>query len=127
MLQSQRGIGLIEIIIAILIFGIGISAAIRTLPDSNTATTRSRNLTLATNLAQEKVEELMGLPFSNAELSAGDHNDPQNPLQLHFTRTWSVTDNVPVSDMKRLTVTVSYTSGSKDNSVTLTTYLTSRR
>lgn len=127
MLQSQRGTGLIEIIIAILIFGIGISAAIRTLPDSNTATTRSRNLTLATNLAQEKVEELMGLTFNNAELSAGDHNDSQNPLQLHFTRTWSVTDNVPVSDMKRLTVTVSYTSGSKDNSVTLTTYLTSRR
>lgn len=127
MLQSQKGIGLIEIIIAILIFGIGISAAIRTLPDSNTATTRSRNLTLATNLAQEKIEELIGLPFSGADLSAGDHNDPQNPVQLHFTRTWSVTDNVPVSDMKQLTVTVSYESGSEDNSVTLTTYLTSRR
>ncbi len=127
MLQSQKGIGLIEIIIAILIFGIGISAAIRTLPDSNTATTRSRNLTLATNLAQEKIEELIGLPFSSADLSAGDHNDPQNPVQLHFTRTWSVTDNVPVSDMKQLTVTVSYESGSEDNSVTLTTYLTSRR
>jgi len=32
MLKSEKGIGLIEIIIAMLIFAIGISAAIRTLP-----------------------------------------------------------------------------------------------
>lgn len=127
MLQSQKGIGLVEIIIAILIFAIGISAAIRTLPESNTATTRSRNLTIATNLAQEKIEELMGAPFSDAQLNAGAHSDPRNPLERIFTRTWSVTDNVPLTDMKRIAVTVTYTSGSDDNSVTLTTYLTSRR
>jgi type II secretory pathway pseudopilin PulG len=127
MMQSQKGIGLVEIIIAILIFAIGITAAIRTLPESNTATTRSRNLTIATNLAQEKIEELIGSPLSDAQLNAGDHNDPRNPLERIFTRTWSVTDNVPLTDMKRVAVTVSYTSGSDDNSVTLTTYLTSRR
>ncbi|UCF05582.1 MAG: type II secretion system protein [bacterium] len=127
MLQSQKGIGLIEIIIAMLIFGVGIMAAIRTLPDSNTATTRARNLTVATNLAQEKIEELMALPYNNADLSAGNHNDPLNPLEIHYTRTWNVTNNVPVTGMKRITVTVSYESASKDNSVTLNTYLTSRR
>lgn len=127
MLKSQRGVGLIEIIVAILIFSIGISAAMRTLPDSNKATTRARNISIATNLAQEKIEELMGTPFNSAELSAGNHNDPRNPLELHFTRTWSVTDNVPASDMKHVVVTVSYTSGSNDNSVALNTYLTSRR
>ncbi|MCK4236939.1 MAG: type II secretion system protein [Candidatus Krumholzibacteria bacterium] len=126
-MQSQKGIGLVEIMIAILIFGIGITAALRTLPESNTATTRARNLTVATNLAQEKIEELMCAPFNNAELSAGNHNDPQNPLERHYTRTWSITDDVPVSAMKHLTVTVSYESGSSDNSATLTTYLTSRR
>ncbi len=127
MLQSQKGIGLIEIIIAILIFGIGITAAMRTLPESNTATTRSRNLTVATNLAQEKIEQLMGTPLNDAQLSAGNHTDPLNPIERIFTRTWSVTDNVPLADMKHVTVTVSYTSGSNDNSATLTTYLTSRR
>ncbi|HUV37611.1 MAG TPA: prepilin-type N-terminal cleavage/methylation domain-containing protein [Patescibacteria group bacterium] len=127
MLQSQKGIGLVEIIIAILIFSIGITAAMRTLPESNAATTRSRNLTVATNLAQEKIEELMGTPINDAQLSAGNHTDPLNPLERIFTRTWSVTDNVPLTDMKQVTVTASYTSGSNDNSVTLTTYLTSRR
>jgi Tfp pilus assembly protein PilV len=127
MLQSEKGIGLVEIIIAILIFGIGITAAMRTLPVSNTATTRSRNLTVATNLAQEKLEELMSSPYSSADLAAGDHVDPDNPLERIYTRTWSVTDNAPVADMKQVVVTVTYTSANKDNSTTLTTYITSRR
>ena len=127
MLQSQKGIGLIEIMIALLIFAVGITAAIRTLPETNTATTRSRNMTIATNLAQEKIEELIGTPFNSADLSSGDHTDPQNPLEHIFTRTWSVMDNVPLTDMKQVTVTVSFESGSSDNSVTLDTYITSRR
>ena len=127
MLKSEKGIGLIEIIIAMLIFAIGITAAIRTLPVSNTATTRSRNLTMATNLAQQKIEELMGTPFNDADLSAGAHNDQYNPIERIYTRTWNVTDNDPVADMKTVTVTVTYLSGNNDNSVTLSTYLTSRR
>jgi len=127
MLKSEKGVGLIEIIIAMLIFAIGITAAIRTLPVSNAATSRANNLTKATNLAQQKIEELMGAPFNNADLTAGVHNDQDNPLERIFTRTWNVTDNDPVADMKTVTVTVTYLSGSNDNAVTLSTYLTSRR
>ena len=127
MLKSEKGVGLIEIIVAMLIFAIGITAAIRTLPVSNAATSRSRNLTMSTNLAQQKIEELMGAPIDAPDLAAGAHNDQNNPIERIYTRTWIVTENDPVPDMKTVTVTVTYESGSKDNSVTLTTYLTSRR
>ena len=127
MKRSEKGIGMIEILIAMLIFGIGITAAIRTLPVSNRAASRSRNLSMATNLAQEKIEEIMSVPFASADLAAGDHVDPDNPLDRIFTRTWRVTDDVPLAEMKRIDVTVSYESDNPDNSVTLTTYLTSRR
>jgi prepilin-type N-terminal cleavage/methylation domain-containing protein len=127
MLNSQKGIGLVEIMIAMLIFGVGITAALRTLPDSNKATSRARNLTIATNLAQQKMEQLVGTPISGADLNAGNHVDPENPIDIHYTRNWTVTDNSPLTDMKTVTVTVTYTSGSSDNSATLTTYLTSRR
>ena len=127
MMKSEKGIGLIEIFIAMLIFAIGITAAIRTLPVSNTATTRARNLTMATNLAQQKIEELMGTPLNDANLASGAHNDQDNPIERIYTRTWNVTDNDPVIDMKTVTVTVTYLSGSDDNAVTLSTYLTSRR
>jgi len=127
MLNSQKGIGLVEIMIAMLIFGVGITAALRTLPDSNKATSRARNLTIATNLAQQKMEQLVGTPISGADLNAGNHVDPENPIDIHYTRNWTVTDNSPLTDMKTVTVTVTYTSGSSDNFATLTTYLTSRR
>lgn len=127
MKRSEKGIGMIEIIIAILIFGIGITAAIRTLPVSNRAASRARNLTMATNLAQEKIEELMSIDFDSADLAAGGHNDPDNPVDRIFTRTWSIVDSAPIADMKRVDVTVSYESDHPDNSVTLTTYITSRR
>jgi len=127
MLKSEKGVGLIEIVIAMLIFGIGIAAALRTLPDSNLATTRARNISIATNLAQEKIEVLLGTPLTNADLTAGTHNDPQNPLDLHYTRVWNVTDNTPLTGMKRIDVTVTYMGGGNDRAVTLTTYLTPRR
>lgn len=126
-LKSQRGIGLIEIVVAMLIFAIGIAAALRTLPDSNRATSRARNITIATNLAQQQIERLAGSPFTSADLSAGAHADPGNPLERHFTRNWTVADNAPLSGMKRVTVTVSFNSGSADSTVTMTTLLTSRR
>lgn len=127
MLNSQRGTGLVEILIAILIFALGISMAMRMLPDSNVATTRGRNITKATNLAQEKVEELMSIAFSDAELAPGTHADPHNPLDTHFTRSWVVVDDVPVPGMKQVDVTVSFQTANLDSTVTLNTLITSRR
>jgi prepilin-type N-terminal cleavage/methylation domain-containing protein len=125
---TNKGVGLVEIIIAMLIFAVGITAALKTLPESNRATSRSRSLTTATNLAQQKVEELMGVPYSNADLNAGNHTDSENPINTIYNRVWDVTDDSPVTNMKLVIVTVTYESGdSEDNSVTLTTYLTSRR
>jgi Tfp pilus assembly protein PilV len=127
MLNSQKGAGLVEILIAILIFALGISMAMQMLPSSNVATTRGRNITKATNIAQEKVEELMSIAFSDADLTAGTHVDSDNPLDVHFTRSWAVVDNVPIQGMKKVDVTVSFQTASLDSTVTLSTLLTSRR
>jgi len=127
MLKSQKGITLVEIMIAVIIFGIGIGMAMRTLPESSVTTTRGRNITIATNLATEKVEELMGLPFSDAELTQGTHNDADNPIDLHYQRSWLVADDTPIPGMKRVSVTVNFPTASTDSSVTLDTFITSRR
>ena len=127
MLRKDSGIGLIEILIALVLFGMGISMAMRTLPDSNVAMTRGRNITTATNLAQEKMEQLMAVPFSAGDLAAGGHADPFNPIDRHFTRNWTVTDDAPIQGMKTVAVTVSFETASSDSTVTLTTFVTSRR
>ena len=125
--SSRIGISLVEIMIALVIFGIGVSMALRMTPESSVVTTRSRNITTAVNLALEKMEELMSLPYSDAELTQGSHSDPRNPLDLHFVRTWQVQVNQPVQGMKQVSVTVRYPTASTDSTVTLDTFLTSRR
>lgn len=125
--QCQKGAGLVEIMIAIIVFAIGLSVVMRVLPSSNYVTTRGRNITKATNLAQEKIEELMGANFSDTDLDAGNHNDSENPIENAFSRSWLVADNDPVQGMKKVSVTVSFPTSSTDSSVTLQTYVTSRR
>ena len=127
MLKSERGIGLIEILIAMVLFGIGLSFAMRTLPDSNVIMTRGRNITKATQFAQEKIEQLMAVPYGDADLAAGTHNDPDNPIDRIFTRTWTVTDDAPLQSMKTVDVTVTFHTGNPDSTVTVSTFLTSRR
>ena len=127
MLKNQKGASLVEIMIALLIFGIGISMAMRLLPESNSATTRGRNLTKATNLAQEKIEELMGMPFGDTDLDDGAHADAGNPIQNNFTRSWNVAEDTPATNMKSVTVSVSFPTASTDSVAVLTSIITNSR
>jgi prepilin-type N-terminal cleavage/methylation domain-containing protein len=120
----NRGLSLVEIMVAMTIFGIGVSLAMRTLPDSNSATTKSRNMAKATNLAQQKLEELLQLDYSDDKLGSGIHNDPKNPIDSHFTRTWNVEADTPVADMKTIDVAVVYPPGEANDRVELVTTIT---
>jgi Tfp pilus assembly protein PilV len=127
MLKSNQGTSLLEIMVAMTVFTTGVTLAMRTLPESNSATTVSRNMATATNMAQEKLEELLNLEYENADLNDGTHNDPGNPIDEHFTRTWSVVANSPVTNMKTVQVTVAYPPGGANDEVTLTTTITNGR
>jgi type II secretory pathway pseudopilin PulG len=112
--------------VALVILGIGISMAMRTLPDSNRVTTKARNVTNATNLVQQKLEQLSSLPFDDPFLTNGAHNDPANPIDSHYRRTWTVTDNYPVEGMKQVNVTVKFPTQSADSIVTISSIISSR-
>jgi type II secretory pathway pseudopilin PulG len=127
MWRNEKGAGVVEIMVALLIFGIGLVAAARVLPDSSVKTTRSRNKTLAVNIAQEKIEELMADGYQHADLTAGDHDDPDNPINGHYTRAWTVADDTPVVGMKMIAVSVTFPTSSADSVATLRTYKTSRQ
>ncbi|HEU4928440.1 MAG TPA: prepilin-type N-terminal cleavage/methylation domain-containing protein [Candidatus Krumholzibacteria bacterium] len=126
-MRNERGVSLLEIMVALVIFGIGLVVAVRTLPESNAKTTQSRNRSIAVNLAQEGIEELMGRPFNNADLTAGVHVDPENPIRNHFARQWEVTDATPVAGMKMISVSVSFPTAGVDSVATLRTFKTMRQ
>ncbi len=125
--KNEKGASVVEIMVAVLIFSIGLVAAMRMLPQSSAHTTHSRNRTMAVNFAQEKIEELMAEGYEAADLAAGDHDDPNNPISNHFNRTWTITDDTPIADMKLVSVSVSFPTSGADSSVTLRTYKTSRQ
>jgi prepilin-type N-terminal cleavage/methylation domain-containing protein len=127
MLTNQKGSSLVEIMVALVIFGIGLTMAIRSLPEGNAKTTRSRNMSVAVNLAQEKLEDLMALPYGDTDLDAGTHADPDNPLNNHFERSWTVVEDSPLDGMKDVSVSVTFPTASSDSVRTLRTFISSRQ
>lgn len=125
-MKSNAGLSLVEILVALIILGFGVTMVMRMLPDSNAATTRARNMTKATNLAQEKLEQLMSIPFDGADLTAGVHPDPTNPINSHFNRSWTVQDDNPFADMKRIVVRVTYPTSRSDSTITINSIISKR-
>lgn len=126
MLKSKVGMSLVEIIVAMAILGMGIAMVMRTLPDSSRATTRARNVSKATNLAQEKLEQLINTPYTDADLANGAHADTDNPIEGAFNRSWDVQDDTPYTDMKTVVITVSYPTSNSDSTVTIDSIISAR-
>jgi Tfp pilus assembly protein PilV len=111
---GEAGFSLIEAVVAAgllaiisLGFAIGADRAVR-------FNVYSRSMTAATTLAQAKLEELSSKVSTDAQLTAGDHADASNPITPEgsaggiYTRTWVVTNNVPATGLKTVTITVTW-------------------
>jgi len=101
---KNDGFSILEVVMASAIFAIGIlgvcalqTAAIKTISSSNYITTGTTN-------AQDKLEELLELPFSDSDLSIGGHTESNPPSG--YTITWTVAANT--SSSKSVAVTSSW-------------------
>jgi len=109
--------------IALVLFGVGMMALAQVLPRGLSVRDQARRMSVATSMAQEEVERLRNLPFTDADLAAGTHVDPDNPVDGAYGRQWVVQDNNPVQDMKRVTVAVTFPTRSDDNQAVVTTMI----
>jgi type IV pilus assembly protein PilV len=101
-IKKNDGFTILEVVMASAIFAIGIlgvcalqTAAIKTISSAN-------DTTVGTTHAQDKLEELIELPFSDSDLSVGDHTESNPP----YTITWIVAANTSTS--KSVAVTSSW-------------------
>lgn len=111
---GKAGYTLIEILVALTLFSIaalGLSAGVGT---AVRAGKLSADFTLATILAQDKLEEL-----SAQFIPLDDGSDTPQP---GFTRIWSVTADTPEAGVTQIDVTVSWTD-SITHTVALTTVI----
>ena len=74
-------------------------------------------------LLREQIESLRAISFEDADLSAGPHSDPNNPIDTQYRRVWEVQDDTPVPGMKRVTVRVSFTSTTADSQAVVVTQI----
>lgn len=121
---DQSGFTLVEIMIALLVFGVGIVGLANAFPNGIRTREKARRMSVATFLAKEQVERLRSLSFNHADLAAGAHTEPAGAGRTGYNRRWDVMDNNPLPGMKRLTVTVSFNTDGPDSQAIMVTQLT---
>ena len=103
-LKKKDGFTLIEILIAITIFAVGLLAVAGMQTSAIRMNSIAGKLTDLSTWGMDKIEELSALPYSHPLLdSAGN---PHQELLGDYTISWTVVDNNPVTNTKNITVTV---------------------
>ena len=121
--KNQNGVTLVEVLIALVILSIGLLALAGLQVVVIKGNAGSRNLTSAVILAEAKIEELKNDGF--ADLVNGSFQDSNNPVDPTgqtggiFTRSWEIADYL--TDMKEITVTLTWTDSLGDHNTSLTT------
>lgn len=128
--RCEHGFTLVEVLISLLIFAFGILAVINMQLISTSYNVKSRGMTEGIIIAQNKIEELSSLPYTNADLTDrttganvggigslglndfptndvvannADHTDATDPK---YTIYWNVQDDAPFTDTKLIRVIV---------------------
>ena len=117
---TVRGFTLIEVLIVLAIFSIGILAVAAMQMISTKGNASARRMTEATALAENQIENLMQVSYDHADLNPA--NNPHESTQSPYTINWNVTeidlDANGTNDSKTVDVNVSWNYG-RDHSVSI--------
>ena len=116
---NDKGFSLLEVLVAVVIFAVGILAMAALQLTAIKGNHFSNNLTEATTIAQEKLEELIQTDYSLSNagepLAPGNHSETQGI----YTIDWTVQDNTPIQDTKTILITVRWTERGQQHQTTL--------
>ena len=122
LIEENNGFTLVEVLIAIAVFSIGI-LAVGSLQIWNTKNNTTSNImTQATMLARAQIEQLK----STADVTALTNGADPNPIDENgnpggiFARSWTVTNPLGGNTSRRIQVIVSWNRHGQNRSVVLT-------
>ena len=123
-LKASSGFTLIEVMITTVVLSIAFLATFASVMAVINGNDFSKRMAVATMLAQDKLEELKNLSYTDSNLSAGDHPASSETLTLtgggSYTRRWNVAVDTPATGMKTMTITVQWRSGGASRSMVAT-------
>jgi len=121
--SADTGYSLIEVLVAMAIFSIGILAVASMVQSTTRNNTKGNVLTQATMLARGKIEELKRITdVSTLADGAEDNIDASGSPGGIYRREWDIS-NGPTAGSRKIVVTVSWTRENQTRSVVLTTLL----
>jgi len=124
---DERGTSLIELMIALVVLSLGILAIAQMFPAGARGQAQDRMVTAGSYYADEQLEQLNRLTWTDPALTTGRHPSGTATVDLGATGKWhryyEVTNlPAPLDNLKRVTVTVTWDfMGTR--SVQATTYL----
>lgn len=121
--RHQGGFSAVELLLTITMLGILMLGFLSVFPLGTRTVRKGEKVSIATSLAQDELERLKTLRASDADLVAGAHTDVANPILGVYTRTWTVTDDVPMNGMKTVNMSVVYTDDGIPRTVQMSTFL----
>ena len=105
---TERGTTLAELMIALVVLAIGILAVAQLFPAGSRGQVQDKMISTANYYAQQKIEQLVDLPWSDAQLTIGRHPATDEALgawQRHYDVSVLA---APLDNLKKVTVTVSW-------------------
>ena len=124
--KNQSGFTLIEIMIAMVVFSIGLLGVAAMQIAAVKGNSSSNGLTEAATIAQNKMEELMILDNyqTDPDLTNGPHVLPgtvSGATSISYNISWNITDNTPppATTLKTISVTVNWNQGGRTRQVVL--------
>jgi prepilin-type N-terminal cleavage/methylation domain-containing protein len=124
--NNENGFTLAEVLIAITILAVGMLAIASMQVTGIQGNYTAAGLSSAAEWAAERAETLMTLPYSHADLSGaaapgtphGPVFDPDNRYQI----SWNVINDSPITNVKTINISVSWTDRGNNKSMTLVCY-----
>jgi type IV pilus assembly protein PilV len=126
-MNNKEGFSLVEFMIAIGILTVGLLALVGLQSTSIKGNSSSKNSNSAILLGEKKMEELKNTSFTS--LALGTTSDPNNPLTSSdgtgglFNRSWTIQTYSGSTNMKQITVTMTWTVGGNSYSTSLDTII----
>ena len=120
MQMDIKGFTLIEVLIVMAIFAIGILAVATMQVTSTKGNASARRMTEATALVENQIENLMRVPYDHADLdpAANTHVSTQGPYTINWDVNEGDLDGNGANDSKTVDVYVNWTYGG-DRSVSM--------
>jgi type II secretion system protein I len=114
--RHARGFSLLETMIAGAIFLVAMLGVVSAVGTATAQYQHQRNATIALQVAERTMEELLLEYSTSSELNEGGHTrgydvngEPTAAAQPRFVASWVITPNMPVSTSRRIDLGVTWT------------------